>query len=84
MNLVFEDGTKRVLTCVGYVPQLKRNFISLRMLDESGCSYIESRIWSISTHVRHSPQQNGLGERMNSTILERMRYIYIIIFRHAN
>ena len=38
VNLKLHDKTMRELKQVRYVPELKRNMISLRMLDQMGCS----------------------------------------------
>nr|CAN69096.1 hypothetical protein VITISV_025437 [Vitis vinifera] len=118
------DGIERVLKDVKYIPELKRNLISLGMLDNSGYTFESepnslrvargsltimkgtiknglytfigqivtgkvstvpkedvgtTNLWhqrlGIATHrtVRYTPQQNALAERMNRTILERVR-----------
>ena len=38
VNLKLHNGTIRELNQVSYVPELKRNMISLGMLDQMGCS----------------------------------------------
>ncbi|KAG8474442.1 hypothetical protein CXB51_034036 [Gossypium anomalum] len=117
------DGVVRTLSDIRYVPELKRNLISLSTLDSKGYRYtVESggstvtsvassslsddditKLWhmrlghmsendmaelrkrglldglckseGIMRHltVRHTPQQNGIAERMNRTIMENVR-----------
>ncbi|KAH9779747.1 hypothetical protein KPL71_007827 [Citrus sinensis] len=58
------DGIERDLKQVRYVPELKRNLISL-----GSKGIARHRI------VRHTPHQNGLAERMNKTLIEKVRCI---------
>ena len=39
IELELEDGSEWILREVRYVPDLKRNSISLRVLDREGCSF---------------------------------------------
>lgn len=39
IKLKMHDGMQRILTSVKYVPNLKRNIISLGMLNKSGFNY---------------------------------------------
>lgn len=40
VNRRLVDGKRITLTNVIYIPRLKRNLISLGVLDDSGCTYI--------------------------------------------
>lgn len=38
IGITMNDGVERDLQHVSYIPELKRNLISLRVVDQSGCS----------------------------------------------
>ncbi|XP_073120187.1 uncharacterized protein [Henckelia pumila] len=112
IEIRMHDGIDRVLTNERYVPELKRNLISLGTLDAQGYSFklgagslsvskgslviMEAvkknllyvlqdnfvKICKEKDITRHrtvagTPQQNGLAERMNKTLLKRVRCMLI-------
>ncbi|KAH9670481.1 hypothetical protein KPL70_017006 [Citrus sinensis] len=76
------DGTTRTLEHVRHVPGLKKNLIPLGMLDSSGYIFKSDHgglKHGITRHktVRFTPQQNGLAERMNRTLIDKARYLFL-------
>ena len=47
VTMKLKDGTLKLLTNVRHVPRLKRNLISLGMLNSLGCEY-QRKMWSFS------------------------------------
>ncbi|WVZ69502.1 hypothetical protein U9M48_018276 [Paspalum notatum var. saurae] len=64
------DGMTRTPTDVRHVPNMFRNLISLSTLDNKG--YRKEGIVRHHT-IPHTPQQNGVTERMNRTIVSKAR-----------
>ena len=67
------DGSERILTKVRYIPELKRNLISLGMLDELGLVVkVENGILKIlksSLIMMKGVKKNGIYSLLGSTVV---------------
>lgn len=72
IRLKLHDGVVRLLTNVRYIPKLKRNLISLGVLDGSGHKYSsENGVLSITKHgitVMKGVKENGLYYLVGDTV----------------
>lgn len=72
VRLKLHDGMERVLKEVRYIPELKRNLISLGMMDRSGCTFkSESGTLKISRGalvVMKGVIKNGLYTLIGKTV----------------
>ncbi|KAK1632904.1 hypothetical protein QYE76_007219 [Lolium multiflorum] len=68
VQIKMHDGMTRTLTDVRHIPGMARNLISLSTLDVDGDEGI------VRHHtIPYTPQQNGVAERMNRTIISKAR-----------
>ncbi|KAE8702056.1 hypothetical protein F3Y22_tig00110503pilonHSYRG00682 [Hibiscus syriacus] len=72
IKLKMYDGTIKVVQDVRHVKGLKKILLSYELLDNNARK-IETRKGIMKFTVANTPQQNGVAERMNKTLLERTR-----------
>ncbi|KAK0580852.1 hypothetical protein LWI29_007090 [Acer saccharum] len=75
---VYLDSRRHLdLIDVYYVPQFKRNLISVSCLNKFGYSVTFNKVFIISKNdkiiCQGTPQQNGVAERRNRTLLDMVR-----------
>ena len=73
IKLKIQDGSVKLLPDVRHVPELKRNLLSLGMLDQSGCSFNEEggtlKVFKGSLQIMKGTRQNDLYKLQGNIIL---------------